>query len=74
MMRTATYARYSSENQHDASIEDQVELCRRYAAAQSWQVVSTFSDRAISGTTAQRPGYQDLLAEARRGKFNVIVV
>ncbi|CAH1663456.1 hypothetical protein BOSEA31B_12548 [Hyphomicrobiales bacterium] len=73
-MRTAIYARYSSENQRDASIEDQIELCRRYAAAQGWQVVSTFSDRAISGTTSQRPGYQDLLAEARRGKFDVIVV
>ncbi|WP_186421360.1 recombinase family protein, partial [Bosea sp. CS1GBMeth4] len=72
--RTAIYARYSSENQRDASIEDQIELCRRYAAAQGWQVVSVFSDRAISGTTIDRPGYQDLLAEARRGKFDVIVV
>ena len=72
--RAAIYARYSSENQRDASIEDQIEICGRYASAQGWQVVSTFSDRAISGTTSQRPGYQDLLADARRGKFDVIVV
>ncbi|WP_103875811.1 recombinase family protein [Bosea lathyri] len=58
--------------QRDASIEDQIELCRRDAASQGWQVVSVFNDRAISGTTLQRPGYQDLLAEARRGKFDVI--
>ena len=74
MMRAAIYARYSSENQREASIEDQIELCRRYAASQGWTVVSTFNDRAISGTTVQRPGYQDLLAEARRGRFDVIVV
>ena len=72
--RAAIYARYSSENQRDASIEDQIELCRRYAASQGWQVVSVFNDRAISGTTLERPGYQDLLAEARRGKFDVLVV
>jgi len=74
MTRVALYARYSSENQRDASIEDQFEACRRYAAALSWQVVASFSDRAISGTTVHRAGYQNLLAEARRGKFYVIVV
>lgn len=73
-MRTAIYARYSSENQRDASIEDQIEMCRRYAAAQGWQLVAVFNDRAISGTTLERPGYQDLLAAARRGAFDVIVV
>ncbi len=73
-LRAAIYARYSSAHQSDASIEDQVELCRRYAASQGWSVVATFNDRAISGTTVQRPGYQDLLAKARRGRFDIIVV
>ncbi|KRE16788.1 hypothetical protein ASE66_09245 [Bosea sp. Root483D1] len=73
-MRAAIYARYSSENQRDASIEDQIELCRRYAAAQGWQVVATFNDRAISGMTVDRIGYRNLLGEAHRGKFDVIVV
>lgn len=74
MMRTAIYARYSSENQRGASIEGQIEMYRRYAAAQAWQVVAVFNDRAISGTTVERPGYRDLLAAARRGAFDVIVV
>ena len=34
MTRAAIYARYSSNNQRDASIEDQVEVCRRYIAQQ----------------------------------------
>lgn len=45
-----------------------------YAVTQGWQVVATFDDRAISGTTVERAGYQNLLAEARRGKFDVIIV
>jgi site-specific DNA recombinase len=31
--RAVIYARYSSDNQHEASIDDQVEVCRRYAAS-----------------------------------------
>ena len=46
MMRAAIYARYSSENQRDASIEDQLEVCRRYAAQLGLQVTATFQDRA----------------------------
>ncbi|MCV9940695.1 recombinase family protein [Boseaceae bacterium BT-24-1] len=45
-----------------------------YAVTQGWQVVATFDARAISGTTVERAGYQNLLAEARRGKFDVIIV
>jgi site-specific DNA recombinase len=43
MKRAAIYARYSSENQRDASIEDQLEVCRRYAAQHGLQVTATFS-------------------------------
>ena len=39
-MRAVIYARYSSDNQREASIEDQVEVCRRYAKAQRWKVVN----------------------------------
>jgi len=39
MTRVAIYARYSSENQNDRSLDDQISDCKRYAAAQGWQVV-----------------------------------
>ena len=35
-MRAVIYARYSSENQREASIEDQIEVCRRYIEQQQW--------------------------------------
>ena len=57
-MRAAIYARFSTEKQRDASIEDQVRECERVAAADKLDVVARFSDAAISGGTADRPGYQ----------------
>jgi len=58
MTKAAIYARYSSDNQREASIEDQFRLCREYAERQGWQVVESYSDRAISGASLLRPGIQ----------------
>lgn len=43
-MRAVIYARYSSDLQREASIEDQIEVCRRYAEAQGWSIVGTYKD------------------------------
>ena len=72
-MRAVTYARYSSDLQREASIEDQVEVCRRYAEAQGWRVLRDYSDHAASGSTRFRPGYQELLSAARQGEFDVVL-
>src|SRR5215472_17602764 len=66
-MRAAIYARYSTENQREASIEDQVRLCTTRSAAEGWSVVGTYTDHALSGANHLRPGYQQLLADARAG-------
>jgi DNA invertase Pin-like site-specific DNA recombinase len=73
-MRAAIYARYSSDQQRAASIEDQVEVCRRYVERQGWSVAQVYADRALSGASAARPGFQALLADAERGRFEVVVV
>ena len=73
-MRAAIYARYSSEMQKDASIEDQLRLCRERAKQDSWTVVSEYSDRATSGSSMQnRPGLQTLMRDSRGAKFDVII-
>src|SRR5579863_8475522 len=72
-MRAVLYARYSTEKQSGESIEDQHRVCQRLAERHSFTVVARFSDAAISGGTAERPGYQALLAAARRHEFDVIV-
>ena len=72
-LRAVIYARYSTEIQREASIEDQVEVCRRYAAALGWTVVGRYEDAAISGANSLRPGFQRLLADAGERRFDVVV-
>jgi site-specific DNA recombinase len=73
MIRVALYARYSSDNQRDASIEDQLRQCRERAAREGWQVVATYTDRAVSGASLIRPGIQALLADVQAGRFEIVL-
>lgn len=73
MTRAAIYARYSSDNQREASIEDQVRLCRQKTEREGWHLVEVYSDHAISGATTLRPGYQKMLEDARIGRFDILV-
>ena len=72
-MKVAIYARYSSDNQRDASIEDQIRLCRLHAEKQGWQIVEQYTDHAISGASMLRPGIQALISDATRGRFDLIL-
>jgi len=69
----ATYSRFSSENQRDASIPDQDRGCAAEIDRQGWQAGPRFSDRALSGSSAHRPGYQAFLDGIRRCLFQIIV-
>lgn len=71
-MRVAAYARYSSDSQRDASLEDQLRNCRAYADRMGWPEPVAYTDAAISGARNDRPGYLTLLADASR--FDVILV
>ena len=73
MTRVALYARYSSDNQRDASIEDQLRQCRERAVREGWTIVGTYSDRAISGASLIRSGIQSLLADAQAGRFDMVL-
>ncbi len=73
-MNAAIYARYSSEHQKDSSITDQFRNCEQRAAREGWTITAHYEDRALSGTTAQRPGYQAMLDDAKAKKFDILVV
>ena len=45
-MKVAIYARYSSDNQRDASITDQMRVCRSFAERQGWTIAQEYSDHA----------------------------
>lgn len=69
-MNCALYARYSSENQRESSIEDQNRNCEAYAARHGWTITHRYHDKAISGSTHERPGYQQMLKDARHAAGN----
>src|SRR5262245_10473778 len=73
MTRVAIYARYSSDKQREASIEDQIRLCEERAKREGWKIVNRYTDHAISGASLMRPGIQALLNDARDRKFDLIL-
>jgi DNA invertase Pin-like site-specific DNA recombinase len=79
MLRCAVYARFSSDLQRDTSIEDQVRVCREYAARHEWTVLEPhiYSDEAVSGDSLERRSrIQALLrlVEQRPLPFDVVLV
>ena len=73
-MRAAIYARYSSDLQSEASIEDQVRLCRERGEQDGHEVIQVFRDCAISGgSLVNRPGMLSLMAAAKQGDFDMVI-
>ena len=72
-MKVALYARYSSDSQRDASIADQLRVCRAHAERQGWHIVEEYTDHAISGASLLRPGIQAMIADAVSGRFQVVL-
>ena len=75
-MRAAIYARFSTELQSVASIEDQARICRERATALGLTVVAVHSDCAISGATPvnRRPGASACVADGLAARFDVLLV
>ncbi|MCA7120284.1 MAG: recombinase family protein [Acidibrevibacterium sp.] len=72
-LRAVIYTRYSSDNQREASIEDQLRLCKERLVREGWELVQVYRDAALSGASTLRPGYQALLESAREAAFDVVV-
>jgi DNA invertase Pin-like site-specific DNA recombinase len=75
MKPAAIYARFSTELQNEKSTEDQIALCRAYAARHQLNIVATFEDKARSGASVfGRDGLMQLMDAARQNLFTVIIV
>ena len=72
MTKVAIYARYSSDNQRDASIEDQLRICREHAAKVGWSIFDTYTDHGLSGASMMRPGIQAMMQDAMAGRFAAV--
>jgi len=70
-MKAAIYARVSTDEQ-DAG--KQVSLCQEYCSRNAIEIYRVYRDDAVSGKIASRPAFNELLADMRRMRFNMIVV
>lgn len=70
--RAALYVRVSTDRQ---TVENQISALTKVAEARGWQIVATFNDAGISGAKGRkdRPGLDQMLKEAKRGKFDVVM-
>jgi DNA invertase Pin-like site-specific DNA recombinase len=70
-MRAAVYCRVSTLDQHP---ETQLLDLRQLAAQRGFEVVKVYTDHGISGTRVRRPGLDEMLSDARRGRFEVLLI
>lgn len=73
-MKAVIYARYSSHAQKDASIEQQIRECRKYARDHDLQIVGEYCDHAISGTSDRRPEFLRMIKDSAKGKWQRVLV
>lgn len=73
-MKAAAYARYSTDRQSENSIEYQLTEIRKYCAEHDIPIVATFSDEGCTGTNADRAGFQAMVAAAKSGAVDTVVI
>lgn len=73
-MNTVIYARYSSDNQREESIEGQLRECKEYADRNGMTVIGTYIDRALSAKTDNRPQFQKMIKDSNTHKFEIVLV
>lgn len=73
-MNGVIYARYSSDNQREESIEGQLRECREFAEKNDIQIVDTYIDRALTAKTDNRPNFQKMIKDSEKRAFDVIIV
>lgn len=74
MENAVVYARYSSHNQTEQSIEGQLNAAHRYAEQKKYHIIKEYCDRAKTGTNDNREAFQQMLSDCAKKKFSVIIV
>ncbi|MCL4419745.1 recombinase family protein, partial [Patescibacteria group bacterium] len=77
-IRAVIYTRVSTQEQakeDKTSLEEQLAACKKTCIERGWEIVNEYEDRGISGhLLEERLGLQNLLADAKAGKFDLVVV
>ncbi|MBR1534551.1 MAG: recombinase family protein [Ruminococcus sp.] len=73
-MKGVIYARYSSDNQREESIEGQLRECKAFAEKNDIEIIDEYIDRALSAKTDHRPSFQRMIRDSSKEQFDVIIV
>lgn len=73
-MNGVIYARYSSDNQREESIEGQLRECMAFAEKNDITILNTYIDRAFSAKTDNRPEFQHMISDSKKKMFDVVLV
>lgn len=73
-MKAAIYARYSSDNQREESIDAQVRAIKDFCTNKNIHIVKTYFDEARTATTDDRPNFLQMIKDSELGLFDVVIV
>lgn len=73
-MRVAIYARYSSSNQREESIDAQIRAIKDYCDSKGYSIVKTYIDEARSATTDNRPNFKQMIEDSDLNIFDSVIV
>lgn len=73
-MTGVIYARYSSDNQREESIEGQLRECKVFAEKNGIQIIDTYIDGAMSAKTDNRPDFQKMIKDSAKQQFETVKV
>ena len=74
MPSAVIYARYSSHAQRDTSIDQQIAVCRAFAQRGGIDVVDVYTDRALTGTNDNRPGFRKMISDSSKHQWKYVIV
>lgn len=74
MVKAVIYARYSSHNQREESIEGQLRKCHDFAEQNGFIIIEEYCDRALSGKTDNRAEFQRMIKDSEKGHFQAIIM
>lgn len=73
MFRAVIYARYSSDNQREESIDAQIRAITEYAEKNHYTIVQTYIDEALSAKTDNRPQFMQMISDAKKQIFDIVI-
>ena len=72
--RAVIYARFSSHNQTEQSIEGQIRNISEYAVKENYSIIGTYIDRTMTETNDNRTDFQQMISDSHRREFDYGIV